>query len=288
MYYILYTINALLMIVLPLVLAAWIDRHYDVDWGLFGAGAATFIGAQLLHIPFNWLVDQSGLLPDPTGTGGLLVVALFLGLSAGLFEEVARYLTYRFWAPGARSWSQGLMLGAGHGGIESILLGLLVAVNLALFFGLPRGLFQGLVPEGELPQLLTATDALFAAPLYDTLLGALERLLALVCHLALSLLVMQSLVRHNGLWLLAAIGWHAVLDSVAVFSAAHWNVYVSQAAIAVIALASLGIILRLRLQPSPEVVEASGPAEPPPLLEAKIAPRNTARRAERLEESKYQ
>ena len=58
-----------------------------------------------------------------------IIYAVFLGLSAGVFEETARYLTYRFWAKDARSWSRGLMLGAGHGGSEAILVGALAAVN---------------------------------------------------------------------------------------------------------------------------------------------------------------
>jgi uncharacterized membrane protein YhfC len=75
-------------------------------------------------------------------TYNLLIIAGFLGLSAGFFEESARYVVYRWWARDARTWSQGLMLGAGHGGIESILLGFLLAINVAALAGVRAGRFR--------------------------------------------------------------------------------------------------------------------------------------------------
>lgn len=92
MYYALYSLNVLLMFVLPLTLATVIARRRRVGWALFGIGAATFVGSQLFHLPFNWLVDSAGVLPNPEASRrNLLMVAVFAGLSAGFFEEVARY-----------------------------------------------------------------------------------------------------------------------------------------------------------------------------------------------------
>ncbi|MCA9962224.1 MAG: YhfC family intramembrane metalloprotease, partial [Anaerolineales bacterium] len=112
-----FVVNVCLMLSMPLVLAVWLERRRQPGWGLFGAGALTFILSQVLHIPFNWLVQQRfQLLPtDLQVTGNLLLVSLFLGLSAGLFEEIGRYLTYRYWMTDARTWGKGLMLGVGHG-----------------------------------------------------------------------------------------------------------------------------------------------------------------------------
>jgi len=45
-----------------------------------------------------------------------------LALTAGLFEETGRYLGYRFWFKDRKTWRVGLMYGAGHGGLESMLL----------------------------------------------------------------------------------------------------------------------------------------------------------------------
>ena len=107
-------LNFLLMIALPVFLARWIQQRYRPGWGFWGMGAATFVLSQVGHIPFNLVVQQAGLLPDVSnGVGNLVITAVFLGLSAGVFEEGARTLTYRFWAKEARTWKTGLMLGAG-------------------------------------------------------------------------------------------------------------------------------------------------------------------------------
>jgi uncharacterized membrane protein YhfC len=253
----LYVLNGLLMIALPVVLAIFIRQRWGARWALFGMGAVTFVGSQIFHIPFNALVESSGILPEPApGTLGLVIVALFYGLSAGVFEEVARYLTYRFWARDARTWSQGLMLGAGHGGVEAIVLGFLVLVNVLFLVVFQAGVFEALVPEEQAAQLSAQLAAMLDVPWYTTLIGTLERAFALAVHLALSLLVLQAFIRGSLGWLFAAIAWHALLDFVAVFAAAQWNIYVAEAGLAVLALASLALILALKPRTSPPMPAA--------------------------------
>ena len=116
-------LNFSLMIAMPLGLAVYLSRKLKTEWRLFGVGVLTFILSQVFHIPFNiWLLrpllQNLGLsLPQPGLQ--LAVVGLFYGLSAGLFEEITRYLGYRFWIKDERDWESALMYGAGHGGIEA-------------------------------------------------------------------------------------------------------------------------------------------------------------------------
>lgn len=287
MYYVLYSLNVLLMIALPLALGAALARRRRADWALFGIGAVTFVGSQMLHVPFNWLVDASGYLPDAEASQrNLLLVAVFAGLSAGFFEEVARYLGYRFWAKDARSWDAGLMLGAGHGGVEALFLGLLAAINVTFIFGFRHGYFTGIMPQESLPLVQEQVTALFSAPYYQTLLGAAERLFALCVHVSLSLLVLQVFTRGRVLWLMLAIGWHALLDATAVYGSQTWGIEVTEALVGLFALLSVGIIWRLYEAPdAPEDVEAL-PADEEPWLpsQAEVELEFTA---ERLEESRY-
>ena len=84
MYYLLYSLNALLMILIPIALGWFIARRRQVSWGLFGIGAVTFIVAQVGHIPFN-LALVPGLrraLEGQSELFNLVVVSVFLGLSA--------------------------------------------------------------------------------------------------------------------------------------------------------------------------------------------------------------
>ena len=120
-------------ILVPLGLGYWITRRFGVSWRIFLLGAAGFVGVQILHTPLVLLTQGSLYLWLQGAIGGgavvLAIMAVYLGLLAGLFEEVGRYLVYRYWFPRkhyALSREHGLMFGAGWGGVESIIVALLV------------------------------------------------------------------------------------------------------------------------------------------------------------------
>lgn len=263
MIYVLYALNFLLMIVMPLILARFIAQKRQVRWGLFGIGATAFVLSQVGHIPFNWLVLQK-LAWVPAGN--LIALAVFAGLSAGLFEEVMRYVAYRFWAQDARTWGTGLMLGAGHGGIEAILVGVLGAWGVIQLAALRNGVWLDQVPAEQLPLVQEQITATFSAPWYLILLGALERLFAIILHLSFSLMVMQVFVRGQKWWLWVAVLWHGVVDATAVYAISTWGAYVTEAIVGGMALISLGIVFWFKtpepvepeLEPLPEV----DPAQP--------------------------
>ena len=62
MLYVTYTLNFLLMLAMPFLLAAFLARRLPVRWGLFWVGAVTFIGSQIVHIPLNVLLGRLGVL----------------------------------------------------------------------------------------------------------------------------------------------------------------------------------------------------------------------------------
>ncbi|MBK8985059.1 MAG: YhfC family intramembrane metalloprotease [Chloroflexi bacterium] len=278
-----YYLSAFLMVAMPLVAGWWIHRKRRASWGLYLIGMVTFIGSQVLHIPFNWLVLQRWeLLPTDTAVlANLIILALFLGLSAGVFEEGARYLTYRFWARDARTWGTGLMLGAGHGGIESILVGASVGANAIVLGAMSQGQLPSMVPADQMGLVQTQITAMLDAPFALVMMGALERLFAITAHLAMSLLVMQAFVRRQIGWLGLSILWHTLLNFVAVVAVVTWNVYITEALIGVMALLSLGIIFWLR---TPEPVEPELEPLPPP---APIQPHAGPFSDDTLEKSRY-
>lgn len=243
-------LNGVLMLALPIALAVWIARRWQTGWRLFFIGAATFIGAQLLHIPFNWLILQRlALLPtEPATPVQLAALAIFLGASACLFEEGGRYLTYRFWAANARSWRQGMMVGAGHGGVEAVLAGVSALATFGLFLAVRQGALDAntLATAGPPEMLQAQIDTMFSLPWYMILLGAVERVFALALHLSLSLLVLEAVLRANRLWLVAAMMWHALANATAVFALETWGALASEVLLGLFALASIGIIFRLR------------------------------------------
>ena len=272
-------LNFLLMIAVPIFLARWIARRRQARWGLFGVGAVAFVLSQVGHLPFNWLVlQQLGWV----NASNLIVYAAFLGLSAGTFEGIARYLALRFWAKDARTWGKGLMVGAGHGGIEAILLGVLGLLNFTILFGLKQGYFQSIlasVPADQLYLVDQQINALFGVPASMALLGAIERIFTILLHLAATLLVMQVFVRQQLRWLAAGILWHAVIDGVLVYVVTRWGGVMAELVLGGMSLISLAIIFGLR-QPEPEEPEVV----PLPALKP-LAPIEVA--VDSLDRSKY-
>jgi len=283
--------NPLLMIAMPILLGIWLAGRFKAEWRLYGLGMLTFLGSQVLHIPFNARVLspliqswQTGAVPR---SAQLAVVAVLLGLSAGVFEESARYLVYRTWLRKERSWLDGLMFGAGHGGMEAVLLGLLSFNSYLQLMALrDTDLVQVLKPD-QLERVGSVLQMYWSLPYYQHLIPALERAAAICLHLGLSLLVLQALARRNALWLLLAIAWHAAVDAVAVFAVSTWGVYVAEALVVIGGLASVGIVLALR---RPEA-ETPPSASESPVTQLPVSPVGAGigeLDRDKLEESRYQ
>ena len=221
MLYILHPLNALLMIAMPIVFATIVARRWRAPWRLFGIGVITFIGSQVVHLPLNagLTVLFKSIITDPTPQPWHLPFnAIVLGLTAGLCEESARYLGYRYLAPRARAFRDALLLGAGHGGIEAILLGVYVAYMFLQMVALQQTGTDSLgLDEPQLRTLQQQMTAYWSAPAYLTILGAVERLFALTVHVGLSVVVLQVFVRKQWRWLWLAIGYHAASDATTVW-----------------------------------------------------------------------
>lgn len=276
-------LNPILMILVGLGAGVIVSKQRDVKWNLYGIGALTFIASQILHIPFNiWFFNpilQEFTSTTPKGLT-LYIVAIALGLSAGFFEETARYLVYRFGIKHAREWKDALMFGAGHGGIEAILLGLLAFLSVLQLISLTGQDLSHIIPEDQLPMAQAQINAFWETPWYGVLLGAVERAIALCFHIAASVLVLQAFQKRNIAWLLAAIGFHALLDAIAVFGSLTWGAYSTEGALAIFALVSLGIIFLFR--PMDKQQEAL-PLAPPTLSEIRRMDITT----EQIEDSRY-
>lgn len=243
-------LNFSLMIAMPVGLAIYLARKLKTEWRLFGIGVLTFVLSQVFHIPFNqWvlqpLLDNLELSLAQQGLQ-LAVVGVFYGLSAGLFEEISRYLGYRLWIKDERDWTSALMYGAGHGGIEAILLGGLVFFGFIQALTL-RGVALNTVVDADQVEILRAQlEAYWSAPWHLAILGAVERLAAILFHLSATVIVLQAFKRHKFFWVLLAVGWHMLLDAVAVYASQTWNPYITEAIILGFGLISLGVILVMK------------------------------------------
>ena len=278
-------LNPVLMIGMPLILGIVLARKLGGEWRLYGVGAITFIGSQVLHIPFNlWVLspylEKMGWNGVQSGVP-LVIVAVLLGLSAGVFEETARYLIFRTRLKDRRDWCSALMFGAGHGGIEAIIVGILALATLIQIMTLRGADLATVVPADQLDLAEAQIEAFWALPWYAVLLGALERASAIALHLGATVLVLQAFTRKHIGWLFAAIAWHASLDAVAVYGIQTWGMYVTEALILLMAVISIIFVIKFR-EPCQPIV---GIIEPPQHLQIGPLPPTTL--DERLDESRY-
>ncbi len=283
-----YPLSAFLIILMAIGLGVYFTRRFNLGWRLYLIGAAGFILSQVGHIPFNnWVgvLFQRGNLPVPPAAWRLEFNFIFLGLSAGIFEEVTRYAVYRWWARDARSWSKGLLLGAGHGGVEALFVAgiiLLTYLNMVTLRGQDLAAFAS---GDQLEALRQQFSFYWSAPWHMSLLGALERALAIPVHVALSILVLQVFIRGQSRWLWLAILWHAMLNAVALYVLNFGGAYASEGSIALFTLASIGMIFALR-GPEERVAEpAVSKPETPAERTQKIAAIETT--TENLDRSRF-
>ena len=278
-------LNGLLMIAMPVGLAIYLTSRWKLGGRIWWIGAATFILSQVGHIPFNWavgkLLNQTAMVSWDQ-TAQLIFNAIFLGLSAGIFEEGARFLFMRWWAKDTRSWRKGVLFGAGHGGAEAIIVGALTLYAFLQLVAIRNMDLSKLFTANQIALAQQQVQAYWSMPWYSSLLGALERLLAMTCQIALAVMVMQVFIRKNIGWLFAAIGYHALIDGSAVISQKFFIPAGVEGVVSLFAILGLVIIFLLRQPEPPEVILAAPPAavvsNPEPIPET----------PENLEKTRYQ
>lgn len=217
------------MILIPVGLAALLRRRFQVAWVLFGIGTLTFTGSQIVHFPLNDLLMDAGILPRAglMEEGWTLVwTCLVLGLTAGLCEETARAAGY-WLLKRTRRYEDGLMLGLGHGGVESMVFGgVLTAATLSSLVPLIGTDLSALnLSTEQAAALALQLESLSGSPLVAAGLPLFERLLAMALHVVLSVLVLKAFQRRNWLYYAGAVVYHMLVDAGAVYTAQVYGGY---------------------------------------------------------------
>ena len=235
------------MILVGVAVAIGVRRRLSVSWRWLGAGALAFFVAQpLTRIPLMGLLAAfaRGWLEAPAHRTAVLLGA---SVTAGLFEELARWGVFRFLVKD-RSSRAGIAVGAGHGALEALLLGgvipILTIVQFAALLKLDTAhlaLSSAQLAKVELVKQQIATS--LAQPWYLHLLGAYERLGAIALHIALGLVVLRAFTRSPG-WLAVAIAIHAGVDAIAVLLNQAHGALAAEGFLTVVAVACILFIVR--------------------------------------------
>ncbi len=239
--------------IFPIALAILLIQRLGEKLKFVLYGAIIFLLFQLLtRVP---LVIIAGQLLGPILQESLALrwvwVAL-LALTAGLAEEIGRYIGYRWLMPNeARTWEQGVLYGVGHGGFEAVILvgflgNFVSLINLLLLRYIDPALMGVTTEQQQL--VVQQLTALAAQPWWFPLLGAWERLWAIPFHVALSLLVLQVFWRSQQRWLWYAVALHTIVNFIAAGALPLLSVDMLwiEGLIALVGLGSLWMIRRFR------------------------------------------
>ncbi|MCK5794639.1 MAG: YhfC family intramembrane metalloprotease [Anaerolineales bacterium] len=239
------------MIGIPVAAALLIYKRGKSGFRPIWIGAAVFVLSQVGHIPFNQFLMIPGLRAlgvDVAAQGGisLLVLGVVAGLSAGVFEEVARFLALKFWLKKDAHTLLPVKYGIGHGGVEALLLGLLALFALVQVMVLGGEGAVDLLPPEQVELARTQLAAYWAVPWYHSLLGAAERISAMAFHVGASILVYKSVRTKNYLYLVVAVIGHMILDSFAVIAIKQMNILLLEGVIFVFSVGWLYWAWRIR------------------------------------------
>ena len=176
------------MISIGLPFIALLYAFYKKKYIPFGLGILAFVVSQiLLRIPLMQYIGQNSAAYSMFSVTQPVLFAVVIGLSAGIFEGLARYIAMRFLMK-QRDWQSGFLFGAGHGGIEAV-----------LFVGISS------------VSLLFSSSMIISGDLY--FVGGIERLFAMLLHIGLSIMILQGIVKKRFIYVILAILIHGFIDS---------------------------------------------------------------------------
>lgn len=216
------TITVILMIAIPVCFfICWRRKHKEqtkISWLI--AGAAGFvISARMLEVGVHYFCIVADNPVSRFINGNTAAFVIYGITMAGIFEECGRLIILKYILKKDRTRENAVIYGIGHGGIE-ILTVLLPAMILYLAIAV---MFSQGDTEAALKTLNiteeTATAALpsvQAAAAFDYAMMAMnvmERLLAMLIHIGLTIVVYYGVVNAKKLCLPAAILLHMLADT---------------------------------------------------------------------------
>ncbi len=210
-------ITTLICFGLPVGLVIYFYKKERIALVAVAVGVLVFLVTQIFtRIPllsflssFDWYRQMAA---------NIFLIAFFLSLTAGLFEEIGRYFGFKLFLKKHLSWKNGIAYGIGHGGIEAIILvGFAYINNLVYSFLINSGQFAEVIAPQIGPEMAAYIQTqLLDVPAYMFLVAGLERVFTIVVHIALSLVVLLAVTKGKTIYLLYAILLHAAVNLPAV------------------------------------------------------------------------
>lgn len=208
---------AAVMLIIPLVLFFFYKKK-GADVLPFFIGCAVFIiFAYIVESIINYGVGQTEF--GKRMSDNALLLAVYGGLMAGIFEETGRFVAFKTVLKKYRGNDlNALQYGAGHGGIEAVLTVTVSYISYILLISFAKkGNLETILGGADPASIYAVFDELADTSKWMYVLAVVERCLAIAAHIALSVLVWFAAKKREKIWLFPlAILLHALLDGVIV------------------------------------------------------------------------
>jgi uncharacterized membrane protein YhfC len=225
----------------PIGMAVYLRIKKKANISPFFIGCGIFIlFVLILENIFHQLILLKTGSFGKTITGNVWLYGLYGGLAAGVFEETGRFLSFKVLLSKKQKPSNALMYGAGHGGIEAIILvGFTYIVNLIVSFTVNSGnvstLLNGTFDTNSIFQSILP---LTVTPPYAFLMGGIERLVAITLHICLSVFVYKAVTEvGKKSYYFIAILIHTIVNFLAVIILNYYNIYVTELVLVIFVIA---------------------------------------------------
>lgn len=139
---------------------------------------------------------------------------IFLGFTAGLAEELGRWLGYKTILRKRTDWLTGVGYGVGHAGVESVILvGMMSVHDLLYALHINRDTLEPLTTGMEQRLLDRVYGYLTELHPAIAMLEGVERISVFFIQIAFSLMVLYGIKTKNAVWLALAIFAHTIVDA---------------------------------------------------------------------------
>ncbi len=225
-----------MILVLFIGLPIFLKLKYKCSFKNFFAGC----GVWLLFAGVIEALFHNIILSSPVGTviqENLVLMALYGGFMAALFEETGRLLVMKFMLKKTMDNNvNAIMYGVGHGGVEAFIILFFTMLNNLIYavminsgsFAVMAEPFK-LLPEDQAVATLSSIANLCTASSGLFVVGLVERIIAIVGHVSMSIFVWFSVKEKKLEYFLIAFAFHLILDAGSVLIASALpNVYVTE------------------------------------------------------------
>lgn len=233
------------------VLLILLFKRCKTGWKPVLIGAGIFlVFALLLEGLFNRFLLVWNGTTSQFFKNNVLAYCLIGGIDAGIFEETGRLFGFRMFFKGRHEWKYGIAYGLGHGGIELLLLiGPAYLNNIFYAVQINNGTFDQLKERaaGHSAEFDAIKNALIQTPSTTFLSTGVERIMALILQIALSLLVLYAVANRRYLFYALAVAIHVLTDfSTAYLARILPNIWLTEGVLLLIAVASVIFIVKSR------------------------------------------